>query len=147
MGSPLHLRGTGVQAIVQLNGKNKPFRFSTLKVDEEMEDGYDQVGGEKRGTPWRETNGFKLTYDAFAQNRVILAAWMDSQKNDDALLVPFNNALGVVFRFPDGTRQAYKGYGNVTLGPMSAGYGSRTGAVMLPSYLRMQYFEEAKATI
>lgn len=143
----LHLRGTGVQAIVQLNGSPAKFSFSTIKVDEELEDGYDHVGGQKRGSPWRETNGFKMTYDTYARNRKIIAAWIASQKNDDALLVAFVNALGLVFRFPDGTKQAYKAWGEVTLGPLSVGYASRTAAVMLPSYFRFQYFDEAGATV
>lgn len=135
------LRGKDVSLAFRQNGAPVPVVTKTIRVEENATTGADDCNGEDRERPFIVTNSFKITFDGYAPDLVLLDSCLADIANEDSRTTPLDKAIGVKCKLRDGTNVAYRMRG-VTRGPFSFDSGDRKATSMQSITYTAQYFDK-----
>ncbi len=145
MAATPNIRGKSIRLIFTFNGKNVEIIAKGIGIKEIATKGMDQACGEDRGRPFKETDAFQFTYQAYQKDQALLDACLAQIAQGDASLAPLGSVIGMVIKNPDGTSAAYKA-SEVTNDEIDFGASARTDAAMFNHGFVARYFNKVQAT-
>ena len=140
-----NIRGKSIRLIFTSNGKNIEILAKGHGVKEIATKGMDQVCGEKRGRPFKVTDAFQITYQAYQKDQALIDNQLAAIANDDADLAPTASVVGFIINNPDGTKASYKA-SDITNDEVDFSTSARADAAMYNSGFVCRYFTKVQAT-
>jgi len=138
-----HIRGRNVRISLRQNSVPiKIIRAKTIALDEDAEEGADDVCGEDTSRPFIVHNFWTISFGSFTADLGVLDSWLDDIANDALALAPLSKVIGIQFDLLNGTTKAYKA-GQMTRSPGKVDVSDRKSAVMQSTKYRARLFAQA----
>lgn len=133
-----HITGSRVRFRFSVDNVPVIIRAETIDLEENADEGVDEVCGEGAGRPWIVEDYWTVTVKSYVSDLAVLDAWLADGANETAGLADLAKSASVRFSLSDGTDVQYS-LTECTRSPLATNVSGRKARVMQSYKIRARF--------